>query len=175
MITMIKMLVFIFVIINYISFFNNNLNTLILITIFSVICFEKKLNLQNLCQSLNNRNNLYLPVYVLWWVCWTFTLCAVCRTLETPSAVSSGASSPSERRSPAVDFLLRPRASICSSCPTTARRASCVTNCATPSVWTRASSSPNSVAFGQSAQEACGKTVRTKREAQFTWTDSSAQ
>lgn len=54
------------------------------------------------------------------------------RTLETPWAVSSEASSPFARRSPAVGFPLRRRASTCSSCPTTAKRASCVTSCATP-------------------------------------------
>ncbi len=79
----------------------------------------------------------------------------VCRTLETRSAVFLGAFSPSARRSLVVDFPLHRRASTCSSCPTTARRASCATSCATLSVWTQALSSPNSVASGQSSQESC--------------------
>lgn len=74
----------------------------------------------------------------------------VSRTLETLLAVFWEAFSLFARRSQVVDFPLHQRASICSSCLTTARRASCATSYATPSVWTRASSSPNSVASGQS-------------------------
>lgn len=65
------------------------------------------------------------------------------RTLETPWAVFSEDSSPFARRSPAVDFPLRRHASTCSSCPTTAKRASCATSCATLLAWTPALSSPN--------------------------------
>lgn len=74
----------------------------------------------------------------------------VSRTLETLLAVFWEAFSLFARRSQVVDFPLHQRASICSSCLTTARRASSATSYATPSVWTRASSSPNSVASGQS-------------------------
>lgn len=92
----------------------------------------------------------------------------VCRTLGTPSAVSSGASSPSERGSLVGDFRLHLHVSTCSSSPTTARKASYVTSCATLSVWTQALSSPNSVASGQSAQEGCIIQSDTKQEAQLT-------
>ena len=85
------------------------------------------------------------------------------RTLETPSAVSSGAFSPFGRRSPVVDFPRHPHASTCSSCPTTARRASCATSCATLSVWTRALSSPNSAASGQSAPKSCDQLHKASR------------
>lgn len=94
--------------------------------------------------------------------CWHPCVCTnrafpVSRTLETPLAAFLGAFSLSARRSPVADFPLHPRASTCSSCPTTARRASCATSCATLSVWTPALSSPNSVAPGQSSQEGCVK------------------
>ena len=85
----------------------------------------------------------------------------VSRTLETLSAVFLEAFSLFARRSRAVDFPLHRRASICSSCLTTARRASSATSYATPSVWTQASSSPNSVASGQSSQEGCVKQPET--------------
>lgn len=75
------------------------------------------------------------------------------RTLETHLAVFLGAFSLSARRSLVVDFPLRRRASTCSSCPTTAKRAFCATSCATLSAWTPALSSPNSAASGQSSQE----------------------
>lgn len=89
----------------------------------------------------------------------TFCVCTngafpVSRTPETPSAVFSGAFSQSARRSLVVDFPLHQHALTCSSCLITARRASCVTSCATLSVWTQALSSPNSAAPGQSLQEA---------------------
>lgn len=89
--------------------------------------------------------------------CDTVELTTSCpsRTLETPWAVFSEVSSPFARRSPAVDFPLRQHALICSNCPTTAKRASCVTNCATLLAWTPALSSPNSTASGRSTQHSC--------------------
>lgn len=77
--------------------------------------------------------------------CYTYSNRAlpVLRTPETPLAVFFGAFLLSAKRSPVVDFPLHLRASTCSSCPTTARRASCATSCAMLSAWTLALSSPN--------------------------------
>ena len=93
--------------------------------------------------------------YAFMWDICTNRAFHVSRTPETHLEVFLGAFLQSARRSLVVDFPLHQHASTCSSCPTTARRASCATNCATLSVWTQALSSPNSFASRQSSQESC--------------------
>lgn len=129
----------------------------------SGFCLPQTTFLHPLCGSLRRSGRKRLPApgsFNFFYVGpvlsynWTDDLSSF-RTLETPSAVFSEGSSPSERRSPAVDFPLRQRASTCSNCPTTAKRASCATNCATLLAWTPALSSPNSTAAGRTTQRSC--------------------
>lgn len=131
----------------------------------SGFCLPQTTFLHPLCGSFRRPGKIYKRLTSMLrtsYICVVASMCTsvgyicsnrafpVSRTLETLSAVFLEGFSLFARRSQAVDFPLHQRASICSSCLTTARRASCATSYATPSVWTQASSSPNSVASGQS-------------------------